>query len=303
MTTVTARSMTARRPCPRTGTITKAATTGSPGRCARCWSLPRLSAVRGNRDGAIVAGEGLVVTLIPLAISRFSGRHVPRLLELTFVLAMLLQFVSESLKLFELFTYWDKIVHPARSSWPAGIATYLLLGYRELHELDIPDGLAAFGRDAVRHGARRLLGAGRVRAGLVRQRQPPEVERRHDDRHPGSTTPAPSSARCWPSGCTATGPATTRRRSSARSRTGRPRWLAKLAPTAWRGGRRGLWTDRGRHRRRRLVHRPWPGSAATGRPARPAAPSVTGTSRAPPLARRSLSWSATGCPTSGGSAG
>jgi hypothetical protein len=30
-----------------------------------------------------------------------------------FVLGMAFQFISESTKLFELFTYWDKLVHPA----------------------------------------------------------------------------------------------------------------------------------------------------------------------------------------------
>src|SRR5690348_13559792 len=68
--------------------------------------------VRGYMGGATVAAEGVVASFIPLLVSRFSGRHVPWLLEVTFVLAMVLQFGSEALKLFELFTYWDKLVHP-----------------------------------------------------------------------------------------------------------------------------------------------------------------------------------------------
>jgi hypothetical protein len=101
--------------------------------------------VRGNHGGAIVAAEGIVVTFIPLVISRWSGLHVPWLLEITFLVAMVLQFGSEALKLFELFTYWDKIVHPLEIFLASGIATYLLLGYRDYHRLKIPDGLAAAG--------------------------------------------------------------------------------------------------------------------------------------------------------------
>jgi hypothetical protein len=101
--------------------------------------------VRGNRGAAIVAVEGLVISFIPLAISRWSGLHVPWLLEVTFVVAIVMQFASEALKLFELFTYWDKIVHPLEIFLASGIATYLLLGYRHHHRLKIPDGLAAAG--------------------------------------------------------------------------------------------------------------------------------------------------------------
>jgi MFS family permease len=101
--------------------------------------------LQGNRDGAVVAGLGFATTLLPLIISHFSKRHVPRLLELTFVAAMFFQYVSESFKLFEIFSYWDKLVHPAEIFLAGAVATYLLLGYRELHELDIPDGLAAAG--------------------------------------------------------------------------------------------------------------------------------------------------------------
>jgi hypothetical protein len=101
--------------------------------------------LNGNRNGAQVAGMGLALAFIPPLITRFSRWHVPRPLELTFVLAMFLQFASESLKLFELFPYWDKIVHPTEIFLATGVSTYLLLGYRKRHNLDIPDGLAALG--------------------------------------------------------------------------------------------------------------------------------------------------------------
>jgi hypothetical protein len=101
--------------------------------------------LRGNRSGATVAGMGLVVTLIPPAISHFSRWHVPRVLEFTFVLAMFFQYSSESFKLFEIFTYWDKIVHPAEIFLATGVVTFLFLGYRHLHQLKIPDGLSAAG--------------------------------------------------------------------------------------------------------------------------------------------------------------
>lgn len=123
------------------------------GRCHwASWALRGLLVVilvfqlaRGNLGGALVAAEGIAVSLLPLLVSRLSGWHVPRLLDVTFVLAMALQFGSESLKLFELFTYWDKLVHPAEIFLASGIATFLLLGYRRFHRLEIPDGLAAAG--------------------------------------------------------------------------------------------------------------------------------------------------------------
>lgn len=84
-----------------------------------------------NREGLTVAAEGLVVSLVPLLVQRLSKTHVPRLLEFTFVLAMALQFISESLKLFELFYYWDKLVHPTEIALSSMVAVYLLLGFRD----------------------------------------------------------------------------------------------------------------------------------------------------------------------------
>ena len=100
----------------------------------------------GNKDGATVAGEGFVVSLVPLLVQRLAGTHVPRPLELAFVLGMALQFISESTKLFELFTYWDKIVHPTLVALTGVIAAWLLLGYRDAFDKRIPLHLAgAFG--------------------------------------------------------------------------------------------------------------------------------------------------------------
>ncbi len=99
--------------------------------------------IGGNRDGAMVAGEGFVVSLAPLLVGRLSQTHVPRPLELAFVLGMALQFISESTKLFELFTYWDKIVHPTLIALTAMIAGWLLLGYAEAFGKRIPIQLAA----------------------------------------------------------------------------------------------------------------------------------------------------------------
>jgi hypothetical protein len=116
------------------------------------WTLRALLAalvlgqlLTGNREGATVASMGLAITLIPPLISRFSGWHVPRQLELTFVAAMVLQYGSESLKLFERFTYWDKLVHPAEIFLATAVVTFLFLGFRHVHQLDIPDGLCAAG--------------------------------------------------------------------------------------------------------------------------------------------------------------
>lgn len=97
----------------------------------------------GNMAGLRVAAMGLAFSLVPPLITRFSGWHVPRLLEATYVLAIVLQFISESFKLFEVFTYWDKLVHPAEIFLSSAVAVFLFLGYRHVHQLEIPDGLAA----------------------------------------------------------------------------------------------------------------------------------------------------------------
>ncbi|MBV9544337.1 MAG: hypothetical protein JOY61_08155 [Chloroflexi bacterium] len=99
-----------------------------------------------NTDGAVVAGEGFVVSLLPLLIQKLSNTHVPRPLEFAFVLGMALQFFSESTKLFELFYYWDKVVHPTLVALTALIAGWLLLGYRDAFRKRIPmHFVAAFG--------------------------------------------------------------------------------------------------------------------------------------------------------------
>ena len=85
-----------------------------------------------NTAGAMVAAEGFLVSLLPIAIEKLSKTHVPRPLEFAFVLGMALQFFSESTKLFELFYYWDKIVHPTLVALTALIAVWLLLGVPQL---------------------------------------------------------------------------------------------------------------------------------------------------------------------------
>jgi hypothetical protein len=96
-----------------------------------------------NTSGAIVAAEGFVVSLLPLAIARLSRTHVPRPLELAFVFGMALQFISESTKLFELFYYWDKLVHPTLVALTGMIGAWLLLGYRDAFAKRLPIHLVA----------------------------------------------------------------------------------------------------------------------------------------------------------------
>jgi hypothetical protein len=91
----------------------------------------------GNGDGAVVAGEGVVVSLLPILIHRVSHTHVPRALEFVYVAGMTLQFASESTKLFEVFYYWDKLVHPTLVALTALMAGWLLLGYRDAFGLRI----------------------------------------------------------------------------------------------------------------------------------------------------------------------
>ena len=92
----------------------------------------------GNTAGAIVAGQGFIVALVPIAVGKLSKTHVPRPLDAAFTAAMALQYISESTKLFEVFTYWDKIVHPSLVALCAIIAGWLLLGYASAFGKRIP---------------------------------------------------------------------------------------------------------------------------------------------------------------------
>lgn len=99
----------------------------------------------GNRNGANVAGMGLALSLIPVVVTRSSGWHVPRLMDTLFAFAIAVQFASESFKLFEIFTYWDKLVHPLEIFMASGVAALLMLGYRDVQRLRMADELAAAG--------------------------------------------------------------------------------------------------------------------------------------------------------------
>ena len=83
------------------------------------------------------------MSLIPIGIGRLSGTPVPRPLEFAFVLGMTLQFFSESTKLFELFYYWDKLVHPTLIALTGMITAWLLLGYRDAFARRMPIHLVA----------------------------------------------------------------------------------------------------------------------------------------------------------------
>ena len=96
-----------------------------------------------NPQGAVVAGEGVVVSLLPILIQKISKTHFPRALELAFVAGMTLQFASESTKLFEVFYYWDKVVHPTLIALTAMMSGWILLGYSEAYDIHIPTHFAA----------------------------------------------------------------------------------------------------------------------------------------------------------------
>ncbi len=105
--------------------------------------LAGFQVLTGNYSGGLVAGEGWLVSLLPPLIQRLSKIHVPRPMELLFVLGITLQFASESPKLFELFTYWDKIVHPMLVALTAWLGAWLLLGYAEAFGKRMPIHLVA----------------------------------------------------------------------------------------------------------------------------------------------------------------
>jgi hypothetical protein len=95
-------------------------------------------ALSDNAAGAVVAAEGLAVSLLPLLLARLSGIPIPAALELAFVAGMTLQFGSESTKLFELFTYWDKLVHPTLVALATLLVAWLLLGFRDAFGVRLP---------------------------------------------------------------------------------------------------------------------------------------------------------------------
>lgn len=70
---------------------------------------------------------------------------MPRALDVAFVFGITLQFVSESTKLFELFYYWDKVVHPTLVALTGMLGAWLLMGYRDAFARRLPlHPLAAF---------------------------------------------------------------------------------------------------------------------------------------------------------------
>jgi hypothetical protein len=99
--------------------------------------------VTGNPAGGLVAAEGAVLSLLPLLVARLSKVAIPKPMEALFVLGIALQFSSESLKLFELLTYWDKIVHPTLVALTAGLTAWLLLAYRDTFKKHLPIHLVA----------------------------------------------------------------------------------------------------------------------------------------------------------------
>jgi hypothetical protein len=95
--------------------------------------------VQGQQGRALVAAVSLALTLVPAAVGFLSGWHVPPIPRLIFVRGITFQFASESSGVYDLVPFWDKVVHPLEMALAARLFTWLLLGYRELRNLEIPD--------------------------------------------------------------------------------------------------------------------------------------------------------------------
>ena len=93
----------------------------------------------GSQRGALVAVVGLALALLPVALARFSGLSVPRTLDVMFTVAITLQYLSESFRLFDLIGLWDKFIHFSEIVLATSLVLLLLLGYRALRRLDTPD--------------------------------------------------------------------------------------------------------------------------------------------------------------------
>jgi hypothetical protein len=106
-------------------------------------ALAALHAIGGNPQGALVAVQGFLVALLPRLVERLSSLRVPRPVEALFVLGTALQFGSESLKLFELLTYWDKIVHPTLVALTSWLTVWLLLSFSDEFQKRLPVHLVA----------------------------------------------------------------------------------------------------------------------------------------------------------------
>src|SRR5689334_6908464 len=84
-------------------------------RCQVAWGIRTLlvgvgavQLIQGDLSGAVVAGVGTLVTLLPLALRRLRVWSVPPLVELLFVLGIFLQAASQAFQLFARLPYWEK---------------------------------------------------------------------------------------------------------------------------------------------------------------------------------------------------
>src|SRR6266536_1525447 len=91
----------------------------------------------GPRDAGAAAAFALVVSFVPPLIGHFGRLHVPRVLELAWVLGVALVGVSDALVLYDRMLHWGKFVHGAEAFLLASVSGYLLLAYRDRERLQV----------------------------------------------------------------------------------------------------------------------------------------------------------------------
>jgi hypothetical protein len=91
----------------------------------------------GPREAGTRAALAFVISLVPPLIGHLSRVHVPRVLELAWVLGVALIGVSDALALYDRVVHWGKFVHGAEGFLVAAVGGYLLLGYRDRQRLDV----------------------------------------------------------------------------------------------------------------------------------------------------------------------
>lgn len=91
--------------------------------------------------GARAAAAGLALSAAPLAIRGATGRRLPWVAELPFLLAVSLESTSKSFNLPARIKVWDKIVHFLEIGFFSWLVVVLLRTYRESFNPQVPRGM------------------------------------------------------------------------------------------------------------------------------------------------------------------
>lgn len=98
-------------------------------------------AAGGFGAGARFAATGLILSVAPLAIRAATGRRLPWVAELPFLLAVSLESTSKAFNLPARIKIWDKLVHFLEVAFFSWLVSVLLRAYRDSFNHQVPRGL------------------------------------------------------------------------------------------------------------------------------------------------------------------